>query len=61
MEPENPEKLADAIKVLKNRVDLREKYISNAKAFLHENMTDKVCTSQISNLLNDNLAKKKRF
>lgn len=60
VEPENPEKLADAIKVLKNSVEIREKYISNAKTFLHENMTDKVCTSQISNLLNDNLAKRKR-
>lgn len=58
VESECPEKLADAIKVLKNNRELREKCISNATAFLYKNMTDKVCTSKISNLLNDSISKK---
>ena len=58
VESECPEKLADAIKVLKNNRELREKCISNATAFLYKNMTDKVCTSKISNLLNNSISKK---
>ena len=58
MEPECPEKLADAIKVLKNSNELRNSYIINATKFLTENMTDKVCTSKISNLLKCSIAKK---
>lgn len=58
VEPECPEKLADAIKVLKNSNELRNSYIINATKFLTENMTDKVCTSKISNLLKCSIAKK---
>ena len=57
VEPESPEKLADAIKLLKNASELRKKYTANATDFLHKNMTDKVCTDKISNLLNNSIVK----
>ena len=60
VEPECPEKLAGVIKVLKNSSELREKCIANATNFLHENMTDKVCTGKISNILNNSITKAKK-